>query len=55
MSGWSRSTEPQDCVYLALARRLNAPLITADRRFAERAARHHGHVNLLGGPPATPH
>lgn len=45
----------QDCVYLALAMRLNAPLITADRRFAERAQRNHGAVSLLGGASAAAH
>jgi predicted nucleic acid-binding protein len=46
----------QDCLYLALAERLNAPLITADRRFAERAAASDARVRLLetaGGRAGT--
>lgn len=45
----------QDCIYLALAMRLDVPLITADRRFAERAARRHRRVQLLGAPSAAAH
>ena len=36
-----------DCLYLAAARRLNAPLITADRKFARRAATKHPAVQVL--------
>lgn len=31
----------QDCIYLALAERLDAPLVTADGKFAEKAGRRH--------------
>ncbi len=31
----------QDCIYLALAERLDAPLVTADGKFAEKARRRH--------------
>jgi len=37
----------QDCLYLALAERLKAPLITADRKLAARAAASHPRVRLL--------
>jgi predicted nucleic acid-binding protein len=36
-----------DCLYLAAARRLGFPLITADRRFARRAASKHATVQML--------
>jgi predicted nucleic acid-binding protein len=36
-----------DCLYLALAERLGVALITADRDFARRAARHSALVQLL--------
>jgi predicted nucleic acid-binding protein len=39
----------QDCMYLAAARRLAAPLVTADRPFWERAASSYGQVSLLAG------
>ena len=37
----------QDCLYLALARRNDALMVTADRRFAERSAAHHDRIELL--------
>lgn len=37
----------QDCLYLAVARRLDAALVTADRVFHERAAPHYARVSLL--------
>lgn len=46
----------QDCLYLALAQRLDASLITADRRFAARAAASDARVRLLetaGGRPRS--
>jgi predicted nucleic acid-binding protein len=36
-----------DCLYLAAARRLDSPLITADRKFARRAATTHAPVQVL--------
>jgi predicted nucleic acid-binding protein len=36
-----------DCLYLAAARRLGSPLITADRRFARHAATKHAAVRVL--------
>lgn len=39
----------QDCLYLAIARRLDAPLITADEPFFKRASVFDGRVSLLGG------
>ena len=36
-----------DCLYLAAARRLDSPLITADRKFARRAATAHSRVQVL--------
>jgi predicted nucleic acid-binding protein len=36
-----------DCLYLAAARRLDSPLITADRKFARRAAAKHSAVRIL--------
>lgn len=38
---------PNDATYVALAKILDCPLITADRRLARRA-RSTGHVRLLG-------
>lgn len=38
----------QDCLYLALARRLDDELVTADRRFAARARRVHRRTRLIG-------
>jgi predicted nucleic acid-binding protein len=37
----------QDCVYLALAERLDAPLITADRKFAAKAQEKHPRIRTL--------
>jgi len=37
----------QDCLYLALAERLGAPLITADEEFAAKAGASHPGVRLL--------
>ena len=39
----------QDCMYLAVARRLGSPLITADRPFRERAAPAYGQISMLAG------
>jgi predicted nucleic acid-binding protein len=39
----------QDCLYLAAARRFDAPLITADRGFRDRAHPFDGRVTLLRG------
>jgi predicted nucleic acid-binding protein len=39
----------QDCMYLAAARRLGAPLITADHPFHKRASSHFPEVQLLPG------
>ncbi|HEX3673871.1 MAG TPA: type II toxin-antitoxin system VapC family toxin [Rhizomicrobium sp.] len=44
-----------DCIYLALARRENTHVVTADRRFHAVAAKFSelaGHVRLLGNPAA---
>ena len=37
----------QDCLYLALAKRIDSPLLTADPKFAERAHSCHEQVKLL--------
>ena len=37
----------QDCLYLAAARRLGSPLVTADKKFARRSAGHYPEVELL--------
>src|SRR5262249_45777826 len=37
----------QDCLSLGLARRHDALMVTADRRFAERSAAHHDRIELL--------
>jgi predicted nucleic acid-binding protein len=37
----------QDCVYLALAERLDAPLVTADEKFAAKARRRHPLIRTL--------
>jgi predicted nucleic acid-binding protein len=39
----------QDCVYLALAERLDAPLVTADEKFAAKARRRHPLIRTLAG------
>jgi predicted nucleic acid-binding protein len=39
----------QDCLYLALAQRLDATLITADRPFHERAKASYKRISLLAG------
>jgi predicted nucleic acid-binding protein len=39
----------QDCLYLAVARRLDAPLITADRPFHDRVKTSYGRIALLAG------
>ncbi len=36
-----------DCIYLAMAERLDASLVTADRPFCERATKHHKPVLFL--------
>ena len=38
----------QDCIYLAIAERLNATLITADAKFVAKARASHPRVELLG-------
>jgi predicted nucleic acid-binding protein len=38
----------QDCLYLALARRLRIPLVTADKKFTDEALPVHSDVGLLG-------
>lgn len=43
----------QDCLYLAIARRLDASLITADRIFQERAAPRYARISLLAGCEAN--
>jgi len=43
----------QDCLYLAEARRLDAPLLTADRAFRDRVAAFDPRVSLLAGRDAT--
>ncbi len=40
----------QDCLYLALAERAEAPLITADEKLVEKASFSHPCVRLLGQP-----
>lgn len=39
----------QDCLYLAVARKLDATLITADKPFQERASRFYSCISLLAG------
>jgi predicted nucleic acid-binding protein len=39
----------QDCIYLALAERLDAPLITADEKFASTAQSRYSRVRTLAG------
>lgn len=39
----------QDCMYLAAAKRLDAPLITADEPFQKRAARFYKSISMLPG------
>jgi predicted nucleic acid-binding protein len=39
----------QDCLYLAAAKGLDAPLVTADEPFQKRAARFYGRISLLPG------
>ncbi len=39
----------QDCLYLAAARRLDASLITADKKFRDRAAALDKRISLLAG------
>ncbi|WP_422929684.1 type II toxin-antitoxin system VapC family toxin [Singulisphaera sp. PoT] len=43
----------QDCLYLALAKRLDASLVTADRVFHERAMPHFSRMTLLPGCEAN--
>ena len=38
----------QDCIYLALAMATNSELVTADMKFAQRAAASYARVTLLG-------
>jgi predicted nucleic acid-binding protein len=37
----------QDCLYLALAERLGAPLVTADKKFVAKARASHTLVRVL--------
>jgi len=37
----------QDCVYLALAERLDAPLVTADEKFAAKVRKRHPRIRTL--------
>ena len=39
----------QDCLYLAVAKRLGAPLVTADQKFAAKASAAYPSVRLLAG------
>jgi hypothetical protein len=43
----------QDCMYLAAARGLDAPLLTADKAFQERAVRFYKRISLLPGCEAN--
>lgn len=43
----------QDCLYLAEARRLDAPLLTADRAFRDRVAAFDPRISLLAGYEAS--
>jgi len=43
----------QDCMYRAAARHLDAPLLTADRPFQERAVRFYDRSSLLSGCEAN--
>jgi predicted nucleic acid-binding protein len=43
----------QDCLYLAAAMRLDAPLITADKPFQQRAAQFYPRITLLPGCSAN--
>jgi predicted nucleic acid-binding protein len=45
----------QDCIYLALAERLDAPLITADEKFAAKARRLYPRVRRLTATDARRH
>jgi len=38
-----------DCLYLAAAKRINAPLITADGPMRDRGTRAYGNISILGG------
>jgi predicted nucleic acid-binding protein len=42
-----------DCLYLAVAIRADAPLITADRPFCERARKVYKHISILAGCEAN--
>lgn len=56
-AGWSLALDLRhplpDCLYLALAIRLNAPLVTADQRFARRASTSYRNIEILGEPPTA--
>jgi predicted nuclease of predicted toxin-antitoxin system len=47
------SANLQDSLYLAAARRLDASVITADKKFSDRAAAHDKRVSLLAGCEGT--
>lgn len=55
---WQLATELkhplQDCLYLALALRLRTPLITADKKFTEKARPVYSEVRLLGSDQTRP-
>ena len=55
---WRLATELrhplQDCVYLALALRLRTPLVTADKKFTEKARPVYSEVRLLGSDQTRP-
>lgn len=55
---WQLATELRhplpDCLYLALALRLRTPLVTADKKFADKARPEYPEVRLLGSDSTRP-